>query len=88
MSIQDLLIQKPMNEEGNISTSQAHSTQLWNKDRKITMNIPVQRGERTSLVVQWLRHHFPNAGVLGSIPNQEIKSHKPHSAAPQKVDLD
>jgi len=21
-----------MNEEGNISTSQAHSTQLWNKD--------------------------------------------------------
>ena len=26
----------------------------------------------TSLVVQWLRVHAPNAGGLGSIPDQEL----------------
>ena len=29
----------------------------------------------TSLVVQWLRLHAPNAGGLGSIPGQGTKSH-------------
>ena len=29
----------------------------------------------TSLVVQWLRFHAPNAGVLGSIPGQGTRSH-------------
>ena len=29
----------------------------------------------TSLVVQWLRLHAPNAGRLGSIPGQGARSH-------------
>ena len=29
----------------------------------------------TSLVVQWLRRHAPNAGDLGSIPGQETRPH-------------
>ena len=31
----------------------------------------------TSLVVQWLRIHAPNAGSLGSLPAQAIRSHMP-----------
>ena len=31
----------------------------------------------TSLVVHWLRLHTPNAGALGSIPSQGIRSHMP-----------
>ena len=34
-------------------------------------------GLRTSLVVQWLRLHAPNAGGLGSIPGQGTRSHMP-----------
>ena len=30
---------------------------------------------KASLVVQWLRLHVPNAGVLGSIPGQGTISH-------------
>ena len=30
---------------------------------------------RTDLVVQWLRLHAPNAGGLGSIPDQGTRSH-------------
>ena len=29
----------------------------------------------TSLVVQWIRLHAPNAGVLGLIPGQGTRSH-------------
>ena len=29
----------------------------------------------TSLVVQWLRLHVPNAGGLGSIPGQGTRTH-------------
>ena len=29
----------------------------------------------TSLVVQWLRLHAPNAGAQGSIPGQKTRSH-------------
>ena len=36
------------------------------------------RNERTSLVVQWLRLHAPNAGGIGSIPGGEI----PHACMP------
>ena len=32
---------------------------------------------RTSLVVQWLRLHNPNAGGPGSIPGQGTRSHVP-----------
>ena len=32
----------------------------------------------TSLVVQWLRFHAPNAGGLGSIPGQGVRSHMPN----------
>lgn len=28
--------------------------------------------------IQWLRVQIPNAGVLGSIPGQGIRSHMPH----------
>ena len=31
----------------------------------------------TSLVVQWLKLHTPNAGDLGSIPGQGTRSHMP-----------
>ena len=31
----------------------------------------------TSLVVQWLRFHVPNAGGWGSILSQETRSHMP-----------
>ena len=33
-----------------------------------------REGEGTSLVVQWLRLHTPNAGGLGSIPGQGTRS--------------
>ena len=33
--------------------------------------------EGTSLVVQWLRPHAPNAGGLGLIPGQGLRSHMP-----------
>ena len=32
----------------------------------------------TSLVVQWLRSHAPNAGGLGLIPGQRTRSHMLH----------
>ena len=32
----------------------------------------------TSLVVQWLRHHAPNAGSPGLIPGQGTRSHMHH----------
>ena len=36
----------------------------------------------TSLVVQWLRLHAPNAGALGSIPSQGPRSHMPQLKIP------
>ena len=33
--------------------------------------------EGTSLVVQWLRHHVPNAGGQGLISGQGTRSHMP-----------
>ena len=35
----------------------------------------------TSLVVQWLRLHTPNAGGPGSIPGQGTRSHMPQLRA-------
>ncbi|TEA28249.1 hypothetical protein DBR06_SOUSAS3310030 [Sousa chinensis] len=35
----------------------------------------MKTSEGTSLVVQWLRLHAPNAGGLGSIPGQGTRSH-------------
>ena len=32
---------------------------------------------------QWLRHHAPNAGGLGSIPGQGTRSHMPQLRAVQ-----
>ena len=37
---------------------------------------------RASLVVQWLRHHAPNAGDSSSIPAQGIRSHMPQLKIP------
>ena len=37
---------------------------------------------QTSLVVQWLRLHTPNAGGLGLIPVQGTRSHKPQLKIP------
>ena len=34
----------------------------------------MESAEQTSLVVQWLRLHAPNAGGLGSIPSQGTRS--------------
>ena len=31
----------------------------------------------TSLVLQWWRHHIPNAGDSGSIPGQGTRAHIP-----------
>ena len=39
---------------------------------------PFKRIQGTSLVVQWLRLHAPNAGGPGSIPSQGTRSHMPH----------
>ena len=36
----------------------------------------------TSLVVQWLRLHTPNAGDPGSIPGQGTRSHMPQLKIP------
>ena len=36
----------------------------------------------TSLVVQWLRLHAPNAGAPGSIPSQGPRSHMPQLKIP------
>ena len=46
---------------------------------------PGKDDQGTSLVVQWLRLHDPNAGGLGSIPGQGTRSHMlqlkvPHAA--------
>ena len=35
----------------------------------------------TSLVVQWLRLHAPNAGALGLMPRQGTRSRKPQLGA-------
>ena len=36
---------------------------------------PIEAKSETSLVVQWLKVHTPNAGGLGSIPDQGTRSH-------------
>ena len=41
------------------------------------MDIPKSLWSGTSLVVQWLRLHAPNAGGLGSIPGQGTRSCMP-----------
>ena len=38
----------------------------------------------TSLVVQWLRLHTPNAGGLGSIPGQGTRAHMPQLSVPMR----
>ena len=38
----------------------------------------------TSLVVQWLRLHAPNARSLGSIPGQGTRSHMPQLRVPRE----
>ena len=38
----------------------------------------------TSLTVQWLRLHAFNAGHLGSIPGEELRSHMPYGAVKKK----
>ena len=37
----------------------------------------IKKNQRTSLVVQWLKHHAPNAGGPDSIPGQGTRSHMP-----------
>ena len=45
----------------------------------------MQRNQRTSLVVQWLRLHTPSVGVLGLIPVQGTRPHvsQPRAHMPQ-----
>ena len=42
----------------------------------------IKKTTGTSLVVQWLRLHVPNAGALGSIPGQGTRSHMPQLMIP------
>ena len=42
----------------------------------------------TSLVVQWLRLHAPNAGGLGLIPGQETRFHMPQLKYPVRGNED
>ena len=44
--------------------------QVWPQRKKITMTEIRSAQDGTSLVVQWLKLHTPNAGDLGSIPGQ------------------
>ena len=37
----------------------------------------LEKEKGTWLVVQWLKFHIPNAGGLGLIPGQGIRSHMP-----------
>ena len=55
--------------ESQQSGSRAHTTE----DYGLT---------RTSLVVQWLRLHAPNAGDPGLIPGQGTRSHMPQLKIP------
>ena len=41
--------------------------------------------EETNLKVQWLKHHVSNAGGVGSISGQGIKSHMPCGAANKEI---
>ena len=43
---------------------------------------PSRSGAGTSLVVQWLRLHAPNAGDPGLIPGQGTRSHMPQLKDP------
>ena len=45
------------------------------QNEKLSLSIFTNEG--TSLMVQWLRLHAPNAGGLGSIPGQETRSLMP-----------
>ena len=40
-----------------------------------TAEFTIEKILRTSVVVQWLRLHTPNAGVLSSIPSQGTRTH-------------
>ena len=44
-------------------------------EHKLCIRHRIENMFRTSLVVQWLRLHAPNAGGQGSIPNQRTRSH-------------
>ena len=50
------------------------SSQTKGKGKKKNKT-PLMRRYGSSLMVQWLRLHTPNAGVLGLIPSQGTRSH-------------
>ena len=47
----------------------------WRQEGKSSVRGGSRPGRGTSLVVQWLRLHAPNAGGPGSIPSQGTGSH-------------
>ena len=54
-------------------------------ERRLTVQFhfyKLQEIAGTSLVVQWLRLHDPNAGDSGSIPGQGTRSHRPQLKKP------
>ena len=55
-----------------------YSFKIWPADLALSfLGAKAKRGTfyGTSLVVQWVRLHTPNAGDLGSIPGQGTRSH-------------
>ena len=49
---------------------------LYSAYPKSLQNVFKERGRGTSLVVQWLRLHAPNAEDLSSSPGQGTRSHR------------
>ena len=57
----------------------------WVRKAVCHVLVPDLKSHRgTSLVVQWLRLHAPNAGSLGSIPGQGTRSHMPQLRVPRE----
>ena len=48
---------------------------FYNEDINSPIHCQENQGAGTSLVVQWLSHHTPNARGQGSIPGQGTRSH-------------
>ena len=78
-----------INPEVQCNSNQNTHRDFMEFDKVILKFIPKSKDLRkvkiiwgTSLVVQWLRLHTPNAGGLGSIPGQGTGSHMPQLKIP------
>ena len=64
------------------SRSEVGGKRISSVQRSILLWLTLDKAFRTSLVVQWLRLHTPNAGVPGSNPAQRNRSHMPQMKNP------